>query len=116
VQTRYFCPTCKVEFVDGGYVLMHGQQSRWREEDGCPRCHCPVQHYSFRPAVIGLDLPRDEQTGLVTIVPVPPPSAVAEATQPATLRDDRHARNDVLAPDPRELQQPPTAVEPWQWI
>lgn len=106
-QTRYFCRTCQIEFVDGGWVLINNQGSRWTPTDGCVRCHSAVEKVTFTPAVPGLDIPRDSLTS--------PTVTVQQATSsevPMPMRaNDHHGSNDVLSPDARKLPEAPTLTE-----
>jgi len=106
-QTRYLCPTCKIEFVDGGWVLINNQGSRWKVEDGCIRCHSAVERITFKPVVPGLDIPRESlSTPAVTI------QQATDVAAPLPMRaNDHHGSNDVLSPDARSLPQGPTLTE-----
>jgi len=106
-HTRYFCPTCKTEFVDGGWVLINNQGSRWTPADGCVRCRSAVEKVTYTPAVPGLDIPRDQFTAPTVTV-----QQATDVAAPLPMRaNDHHGSNDVLSPDARSLPQGPTLTE-----
>lgn len=116
-QTRYYCRTCEIEFVDGGWILadMGGRLGGrpWRVEDGCTRCKSAVEKVIFKPKVPGLDIPRDD----IQEAPQAAPAAASETATPLPLRaNDHHGRNDILAPGEHAPDPEPPSVDYSQWI
>lgn len=111
-QTRYLCRTCQVEFVDGGWVLINNQGSRWTPADGCVRCKSAVEKVTFTPHVPGLDIPRETLTAPTVTV-----QQATDVAAPLPMRaNDHHGSNDVLSPDVRTSPPAPTLTEDeWSW-